>query len=97
MRNTGNWTQIADFPEANSIVGILFSNATKGYVGVPENNETHRVPYMNMILASNAWRKVKMFPSGSSLETSSFYVDDRSFVLGGWWSETTSQVWEFIP
>lgn len=94
---TGDWTQIADLPENNTIVGILFSNAKKGYVGVYESNETHRGIVYEFDPSANVWRKVKMFPSGSSLNTESFFVNNRSFVFGGWWSETSLQVWEFVP
>jgi len=95
--NTGDWTQIADFPETNSNVGILFSNSTKGYVGVHEANETHRGIVYEYDPGANAWRKVQMFPSGNSLYTKSFFVNNRNFVVGGWWSEKSLQVWEFIP
>jgi N-acetylneuraminic acid mutarotase len=91
------WTQIADFPEPNATVGIVFSNATKGYIGVNENNETHRGIMYEYNPAGYAWRKIQMFPSGSSLETQSFFLNNRSFVVGGWWSEISSQVWEFVP
>ena len=91
------WVQIADFPESNSLVGILFSNATKGYIGVPENNESHKGIMHEYDPVSNAWRKIQMFPSTSSLNTQSFFLNNRNFVLGGWWSEISTQAWEFVP
>jgi N-acetylneuraminic acid mutarotase len=94
---TNAWTQIADFPEPNATVGIVFSNTTKGYIGVNENNETHRGVMYEYNSASNAWRKIQMFPSGSCLETQSFFLNNRNFVVGGWWSEISEQVWEFRP
>ena len=94
---TASWTQIADFPETNSLVGIVFSGATKGYVGVPENVGAHRGVVYEYNPAGDAWRKVSVFPSGNSLETQSFLLNNRSFIVGGWWSQITSQVWEFVP
>lgn len=94
---TNKWDQVADFPESNGLPGILFSNDTKGYIGVPANNALHQGRMFEYDPAGNAWREIKTFPSGSSLETHSFFLDNRSFVIGGWWSEITSQVWEFVP
>jgi N-acetylneuraminic acid mutarotase len=94
---SASWTQVADFPQSDSWYGIVFSNATRGYIGVHENNETHRGIVYEYNPGSNAWRKVQMFPSGSSLETQSFFLNNRNFVVGGWWSESSKQVWEFLP
>lgn len=94
---TDSWSQIAEFPEANSLVGITFSNNTNAYVGVPENNDQHIGEMYEYSPATDAWRKVNSFPSGSSLQTHSFTIGERMFVVGGWYTDYSREVWEFIP
>ena len=77
------------------MVGIVFSSDTRGYVGVPVNDQASKGKVFEYNPATNAWREVKEFPSGNSLETRSLFLNNPMFVIGGWWSEISSQVWEF--
>ncbi len=92
-----DWEQIADFPTNKAIVGMVFSNNTNAYIGIPINDATHKGQVFEYNVSSNSWREMQEFPSSNSLETRSFFINDRMFVVGGWWSEISSQVWEFIP
>ena len=93
---TGDWDRMADFPTSSAIVGIQFSSDSKGYVGVTENNATHLGQVFEYSPAEDTWRKVKTFPSGNSVETRSFLLNNRMFVVGGWFEDYSRQVWEFI-
>jgi len=73
----------------------LFSNNSSAFIGLPQNNEFHRGDMYEYTASSNTWRKITTFPSGNSLSTGSFTINNRMFVVGGWWSEYSKQVWEF--
>lgn len=77
--------------------GILFSSATKGYIGVSVDNVFDSCKVSEYDPATNAWREIQKFPSGSYLNTESFRLNDRLFVVGGMYSGFSKQVWEFIP
>lgn len=96
-RGTGSWSQIQNFPQANSLIGLLFSNNSNAYIGFAGNNGLHQGITYEYAPTSDSWRSVKSFPSGNSLLTSSFVIDNRTYVIGGWWSEYSQQVWEFVP
>ena len=91
------WSQIASFPKSKALVGIQFANQSNAFIGVPEETNRHWGQMFEYSVVTNEWRKISVFPSGSSLETSSFTINDRLFVIGGWWSEHTREVWEFVP
>ena len=93
----GNWNKVRDFPQTGSLVGMVFSNNSNAYIGLPENDDLHHGKIYEYSPTSNSWRNVKTFPSGNSLQTSSFAIDNRTYVIGGWWSEYSQQVWEFVP
>ena len=95
--SSNQWTQIADFPETDALVGIYFTNSTSAFIGVPQNSQTHLGQMYQYQPWSNSWKKLKVFPDGNSLYTASFLIDDRIFVLGGWWSEYSNNVWEYLP
>lgn len=94
---TGKWKQIADIPENNILTGISFSSDTKGYVGLSENNDARLGKIFEYNPIHNSWREIQKFPSRYSLLTNSFTVNNRMFVVGGWMSEYSNQVWEFKP
>lgn len=94
---TGKWDPMTDFPVTASLVGVLFSNETKAYIGVAENSASHYGQMFEYDPADDSWREIKKYPSGNSLLTNSFTLNDKMFVLGGWWSEYSRQVWEFVP
>ncbi len=94
--DTGTWSQIQDFPEANSLIGLSFSNNLNAFIGFPGNRDLHAITYEYMP-ASDSWRRVKSFPSANSLSTSSFVINNRAYVIGGWGLEYSQQVWEFAP
>lgn len=91
------WTKVADFPVNNSLPGIVFSSSSKGYIGLPENNQKHLGEVYEFNPITNIWRKVSMFPNGNSLSTNSFNINNRMYVIGGWGSDYSKQVWEFVP
>lgn len=91
---TNKWSQIKDFPEGNSLVGILFSNSTKGYIGLSEIDHGRMFEYDPI---NNSWQETQKFPDGRSLLTNSFILNERIFVFGGWGPNYSKQVWEFIP
>jgi N-acetylneuraminic acid mutarotase len=91
------WTQIADYPESNALCGIVFSNHSKGYIGTAENTDQHRGKVYEYDPQGRGWRLIKPFPSGSSLITLSFTINERMFVVGGWFEEHSTQVYEYIP
>jgi N-acetylneuraminic acid mutarotase len=93
---TGSWSQIQNFPEANSLIGLSFSNNLNAYISFPGNSGLHAITY-EYTATSDSWRRVKSFPSGNSLSTSSFVINDRAYVIGGWGMEYSPQVWEFVP
>jgi N-acetylneuraminic acid mutarotase len=90
-----SWSQIADFPQPNAIVGIELSNKTNAYIGLPENTQAHFGAVYEYTPSSNSWRAVKVFPSGASLDTNSFTIGDDMYVLGGWYTDHSKQVWKF--
>lgn len=95
---TDNWVQKKDMPVSDRIVGITFSSSSKAYVGLPDNTEfLQRALIYEFDPTKNSWRMVTSFPSINSVETNSFTINERMFVVGGFWSTHNREVWEFIP
>jgi N-acetylneuraminic acid mutarotase len=91
-----NWTEIAQFPDSTSLVGIVFSNKSAAFVGVTKNTQAHPVQMHEYLPASNSWTTVETFPDIHSLDTSSFVINEKMYVIGGWLSEYSNKVWEFF-
>jgi N-acetylneuraminic acid mutarotase len=90
-----HWERIADFRTGNFMVGMVFSSDTKGYIGVAKKDTWHHGLVFEYDPTTDAWKAVKEFPSENSLGTRSFFLDNRMFVVGGWWWKVGSEVWEF--
>lgn len=92
-----SWHAIADLPE-NGAIGLVFASKDKGYIGIPVDVGDLNPTVYEYDPAKDTWRKVSRYPNRYALETESFFLNDRLFVVGGWMGSLfTSQVWEFIP
>jgi N-acetylneuraminic acid mutarotase len=87
------WSQVANFP-SDQINSMAFASTTKGYVGVSNNTTADLYEYDP---GTNAWRKLKGFPSTSYLFVEVIRNEERFFAVGGWFSDYSVQVYEFIP
>lgn len=91
---TGTWDRMADLPITSAIGVIQFSSEIKGYVGLPQNKTGLLFEYSP---TDDAWRNVKPFPIENLVDSRSFLLNNRNFVVGGWITDHSKQVWEFLP
>ena len=92
------WHAIAELPEAQwHRLGLCFVSKDKGYVGLLMDGNKEDPTVFEYDPAKDSWRQVAAFPSRMALQTESFLINDRTFVIGGWWTDPSSQVWEFVP
>lgn len=90
------WDRMADFPSSGH-PGLSFSLNSKAYVGAVEESALNYNQMYEYSPLKNEWKKLNKLPSSNSLNKSSFNINNRIFVIGGWWSDYGKEVWEFVP
>lgn len=90
------WQAVADIPE-NTVPGPTFGTTSRGYVGLMKKNNAVDTQMFEYNPESDRWRKLHNFPSVQSLLTTSFVINNHAFVIGGTFSDSAHEVWEFVP
>ncbi|HEY5746989.1 MAG TPA: hypothetical protein VIU12_12980 [Chryseolinea sp.] len=88
------WTQKKDFPNAQAAPAYLFSNSTTGYVGAAVNSGAALFKYDP---GADEWTTDTVFPSPNYMYPATFTIGSRIFMVGGFFTVKSKEVWEFIP